>query len=192
MGSLLFALMPLLAAQPIAAPMPKNILIQVVLYQGNPAAKDRQVISRPTLITTEGQQALVSMGQAVMLNPSVLHEGTKPTELKQFEAGITLKMLPTLRKDGRVLLRSTITTIELLDNSDERTQTKECTTHFDTICTLGERISVPLYYAMNEKPFTNRECWLELEVSEMALKKLEATGRVERVNGVLQTVPLGK
>src|SRR4051812_13787398 len=126
MCNFLFALIPLLATQPTAAALPEPRLtwVDVVIYQGNPDGKDREVLSRPTIITRDREPALISIGQYVELKTNWSENLIKSVEFEPFQAGYIVQFTPTWRADGNVAFKSCITMSELIDNVVGRSQTK--------------------------------------------------------------------
>lgn len=183
MATMLFAFLPLLAAQPtVGLPEPRLVMIEVAIYQGNPAGNDRQVITRPMLVTRDREQAMVSVGQCVQLK----EVGTQREEANQnesFETGCVILMTTARQADGRISVRAAVTLKELVCNTDQTTQTRENKTQFHTVCKPGETVTLPLYnindyqdvvaskdlagvitQRLVKKPFTGRECWVEFVV----------------------------
>lgn len=192
MGNLLFALMPLLAAQPTTAALPEARLtwVDVVICQGTPEGKDRQVLSRPTIITRDRQPALISIGQYMELNTSWGENLIKSVEFEPFQAGFIVQFTPTWRADGNVAFKSCITMSELIDNVVGRSHAKESRIRFNSVCKPGEVFTIPLYNVNDyqdvlvskdiagaeirkvaKKPYTGRECWVEFVVREVDPKK---------------------
>lgn len=218
MVNILFALMPLLATQPAAIPEGRLTRIDVVLFMGNPETKDREVLSRPQLITRDRQEALISVGQSVELALSGPGDGTAPVKLEPFQVGYILKVTPTWRADGRVALQSIVTMSEVIDIAADRTQTKESKTRFNAVCTPGEKVTVPLYNTHDyqevvvqkgadgvarttvvKKPYTGKECWVEFVVREFDPKKDKVPDYsapeavpVETGKGAPRAVPVGR
>jgi hypothetical protein len=187
----LFALIPLLATQPTAAALPeaRTVRIDVVIYTGNPDAKAREVMSSPTLLTRDRQRAVVAIGQTIPMNLTEAENGVQPVKLEFAQTGLFVDIIPTLRNDGRISLRSAISMTELIANTAERTQTKETKTQCNTVCKPGEKVTVLLYNPNDyrdtvdtviwpgihlaypiKKPYTGRECWVELVAREYDMK----------------------
>jgi hypothetical protein len=79
-----------------AEPTPKQIHIQMRIYEGDPfgSRQDRtlKLLSRPQIMTLDGQMAAIT----------IRTDQTVPKELEGREPGFTIKVRPTLADDNRV------------------------------------------------------------------------------------------
>jgi hypothetical protein len=130
----------------------------VTIYQGNPAGSkengDIQVLSSPQLVTRNGQQTLVSVGQQVSVVTDIKREKELITNtVSQTQVGIILRMTPKQQTDGTIVVSSKMNLSQLIDKDTIKEETiSTCRVHqpgetlkvlFYNPSTCRSRVSVP-------------------------------------------------
>lgn len=156
--STLFAYMPTVNA--------KDIAMEVTIIRGMPggtkAKGEIEVLSRPQIVTRDGQQAVIQVGQYVPIVTDVKQQpGKKIVTITNEHTGITLKVIPKIQEDGTIFLSGNINLKEAVSESStlERSLTFHESVHQD-------RTAMVPFYNPNEltKPYTGKETWVEIKV----------------------------
>lgn len=150
--------------------------IEVSIYQGNPdGAKVR--LNSPQIVTRDGQQALISVGQQVHVVSNIKKEvGKKIITVSEVQTGIIFKLLPKAQQDGSVFVTGSVNLSEAVSESSvlERTLT------FHELFHSGEMKNITFYNPesletqiigpdgtkVRKKIYTGNELWMEMTVHD--------------------------
>ena len=156
--STLFAYIPMVNGREIA--------MEVTIIRGTPGGtKEKgeiEVLSRPQIVTRDGQQAVIQVGQYVPIVTDVKQQtGKKIVTITNEHTGITLKLVPKIQEDGTIFLSGNLNLKEALSESS----TLERSLTFHEIVQHDRTTTVP-FYNPNElkKPYTGKETWVEIKV----------------------------
>lgn len=156
--STLFAHVPMVNA--------KQIAMEVTIIRGIPdGTKEKgeiEVLSRPQVLTRDGEQAVIQVGQLVPIVTDVKQlPGKKIVTITNEHTGITLKLVPKIQEDGAIFLSGNI----ILKEAVSESSTLERSLTFHEII-LHDRTAIVPFYNPNEvkKPYTSRETWVEIKV----------------------------
>ena len=172
----------------LAIPANKDATIfrcDVTIYQGNPDGSvekgDIAVLSKPQIITRNGQDAMMSVGTHIPVVTDIKREvGLITNIISQKQVGIILKLTPKLQPDGSVVVLSKVNLNEVIGTDTIKEQTiSTCRVHQP-----GETIKVPFYCPESCKtgfpnfPFffmkyAGNEVWMEVKVTPMKESELK-------------------
>lgn len=184
--------MSLLLALLLAVPANKDSTLfrcDVTIYQGNPAGSkekgDIQVLSSPQMITRNGQQALISVGQQVSVVTDIKHEaGMIKNTISQEQVGIIVRLTPKLQSDGTIVVSSKVNLSEVIDKDTIKEETvSTCRVHqpgetlkvpFYNPSTCRSRASVPfLGLPLEIMKYAGNEVWMEVKITRMKESELK-------------------
>lgn len=155
--------------------------MEVSIYRGNPdGAKER--LSSPQIVTRDGQQALISVGQQMSMISDIKKEvGKKVVTFKEVQTGIILKVLPKGQQDGSVFIAGNINLSEAVSESSvlERSLT------FHELFQPGDMRIITFYnpqayetqtigadgVKVRKKIYTGNEMWMEVTVHDVKSDK---------------------
>lgn len=172
-------MLPILLGLALAFPTKEatEYFMEVSIYRGIPdGAKER--LSSPQIVTRDGQQALISVGQQISMISDIKKEvGKKVVTFKEVQTGIILKVLPKGQQDGSVFLAGNINLSEAVSDSSvlERSLT------FHELFQPGETRIITFYnpqtnetqtigpdgVKMRKKIYTGNEIWMEMTVHDV-------------------------
>lgn len=184
--------MSLLLALLLAVPANKDATLfrcDVTIYQGNPAGSkekgDVQVLSSPQLVTRNGQQVVISVGQQVPVVIDIKREaGGITNTVSQEQVGIILRLTPKLQSDGSIVVSSKVNLSAVIDKDTLKEETiSTCRVHqpgetlkvpFYNPSTCRSRASVPfLGLPLEIMKYTGKEVWMEVKVTQMKESELK-------------------
>ena len=184
--------MSFLLALLLAVPANKDATLfrcDVTVYQGNPAGSvekgDVKVFSKPQLITRNGQESLISIGQQVAVVTDIKRERELITNtITQTQVGIILRLTPKIQSDGTIVVSSKVNLSQVIDKDTIKEETvSTCRVHqpgetlkvpFYNPSTCRSRASVPfLGLPLEIMKYSGNEVWMEVKVTQMKESELK-------------------
>lgn len=151
--------------------------MEVSIYRGNPDGPKGR-LSSPQIVTRDGQQALISVGQQTSIISDIKKEiGKKVITFSEVQTGIILKVLPKAQKDDSVFITGNVSISEMVSESS----VLERTLRFNELFQPGETRIITFYNPQSyetqaigadgviarKKSYTGNEMWMEMTVHDV-------------------------